>query len=211
MTNLNAASKYDDGSTCGSHIWYRLTILELLSFFGVLMLMALKKVPSIHLHWSRKYSDFFHTLVIRNAMSRNRFEDILRCIHLVDNKEVCTDKSNPRYNKIAKTAWLVDDHNKLCSEFWNPEQNLYVYKMMVKYTGKYAPIQQYLKGKPTQYVLKIWCLANSSSNYVQKIDIYCGAHTPAKTGRWGGGGALFSHLLKASEEKGISLHVTIFY
>jgi hypothetical protein len=63
----------------------------LLSFFGVLMLMALKKVPFVRLHWSRKYSDLFRTPVICNAMSRNRFEDILKCIHLVDNKEVCTD------------------------------------------------------------------------------------------------------------------------
>jgi hypothetical protein len=43
---------------------------------------------------------------------------------------------------------------------------------MVKYTTKYALIQQYLKGKPTQYRLKIWCLANSSSKYMQKIDMY---------------------------------------
>jgi hypothetical protein len=91
MTNLYAASRYDDGSIRGSHRWYRLTISKLLSFFGVLMLMALKKVPFVRLHWSRKYSDLFRTPVIRNAMSRNRFEDILKCIHLVDNKEVCTD------------------------------------------------------------------------------------------------------------------------
>jgi hypothetical protein len=109
MTNLYATSKHDDGSTRGSHKWYRLTISELLSFFGVMMLMALKKLPLVHLHWSRKYSDLFRIPVIRNAMSCNQFEDILKYIHLVDNKEVCADKFDPSYSKIAKTAWLVDD------------------------------------------------------------------------------------------------------
>ena len=46
--------------------------------------------------------------------------------------------------------------------------------MMVKDYGKYSPIRQYMKANHTQYGIKIWCLANSVSKYVQKIEIYCG-------------------------------------
>jgi hypothetical protein len=187
MTNLYAMAVQDDYSTRGGHRWYRLTIAELLLFFGILMLMVLKKLLSVHLHWSRKHTDLFQSPVIRSAMSWNRFEDVLKYIHLVDNKKVCVDKSDPNYSKIAKTAWLIDDHNKLYSKFWNPEKNLCIDEMMVRYTGKYAPIQQYLKEKPMQYGLKIWCLANNCSKYVQKIDIYCGAIESKQEGLGGRG------------------------
>jgi hypothetical protein len=64
-------------------------------------------------------------------------------------------------------------------------------EMMVKYTGRYAPIQQYLKGKPTQYGLKIWCLANSSSKYMQKIDMHCSATQSNQEGNVGSRNVLF--------------------
>ena len=67
-----------------------------------MIFMALKKVPSICLYLGRKYSDLFRIPIICNTMSRNRFEDILKCIHLVDNKEVCTNKSDPSYSKFQR-------------------------------------------------------------------------------------------------------------
>jgi hypothetical protein len=107
-------------------------------------------------------------------MCRRRFEDILRCIHLVDNDHITTNKNDPSYSKIAKCEWLVREHNALYSQYWQPEQNLTIDEMMIKYCGKYLPIRQYMKAKPTQYGIKIWCLANNASKYVQKMEIYCG-------------------------------------
>ncbi len=73
-------------------------------------------------------------------MTRFRFEDILKCIHLVDNKSIILNKNDPTYNKIAKTRWLVEACNELCGQFYNVEQNLCVDEMMIKYIGKYSPI-----------------------------------------------------------------------
>jgi hypothetical protein len=71
--------------------------------------------------------------------------------------------------KIAKIVWLVEALNRLYAQFWNLEQNLCVDEMMIKYTGKYSPIRQYMKAKPCQYGIKIFCLANCDSKYVEKI------------------------------------------
>ena len=200
MTNLYAASSNAEGGTKGGQKWRPLVISELLTFFGVLMLMSLKRVPHQRLHWS-KGLDLFRTPAISDAMSRIRFESIIRCIHLVDNKDVVIDKDNPEYSKIAKTEWLVNALNDLCAQFWNAEQNMCVDEMMIKYTGKYSPIRQYMKAKPTQYGIKFFCLANSISKYVQKIQIYCGASdTQEKSGTVGTRTVL--SLLEGYEGKG---------
>ena len=44
---------------------------------------------------------------ITRAMTRKQYEAIVRCLHLVDNDEVVTDKTQPGYSPIAKMEWLV--------------------------------------------------------------------------------------------------------
>ena len=132
---------------------------------------GIKKLPNTRLHWSRSYA-FFRSQEIMKVMSRNRFDAILRCLHLVDNNDVVTDRAYSSYDKLAKSKWLVEEHNVLYAKYWLPEHNLTVDEMMVKYIRKYSPIRQYMKAKPTQYGIKIWCLANAKSKYVQKMNIY---------------------------------------
>jgi hypothetical protein len=142
------------------------------SFWGVCILMGLKKLSSYRLHWSKKL--LWRTPEIARALTRKRFEAIVRCLHLVDNDEVVTDKTQPDYSLIAKIEWLVKEHNSLYAKHWHPEQNLIVDEMMVRYMGKRSPIRQYLKNKPCQYGLKCWALANAISKFVQKLEVYCG-------------------------------------
>jgi hypothetical protein len=172
MTNLYAGRSNGESGTLGGPKWVYLTVSELKSWFAIVILMGLKKIPNQRLHWSS--TDMFHSREISSIMCRRRFEDILRCIHLVDNDHITTNKDEPSYSKIAKCEWLVREHNALYSQYWQPEQNLTIDEMMVKYCGKYSPIRQYMKAKPTQYGIKIWCLANSVSKYVQKMEVYCG-------------------------------------
>jgi len=58
-------------------------------------------------------------------------------------------------------------------------------KMMVKYTKKYSHIRQYMKAKPYQYGVKIWCFANVKYKFVQKMEVYYGAsHEDVKHATW---------------------------
>ena len=68
------------------------------------------------LHWSS--IDMFHSREISSIMCRRGFEDILRCIHLVDNDHITTNKDEPSYSKIAKCEWLVREHNAMYSQYW---------------------------------------------------------------------------------------------
>src|SRR5579875_3737439 len=81
------------------------------------------------------------------------------------------------FGELWYTIVLIWFMEFICSQMWDAEKNLTVDEMMMSYTGKYSPIRQYMKAKPTQYGIKIWCLANSNSKYVQRMEVYCGAST----------------------------------
>lgn len=87
------------------------------------------------------------------------------------NKSIINEKDDPTYDKITKSKWLVEACNELCGQFWNANQNLCVDEMMVKYTEKYSSIQQNMKIKPCRYGVKIWCLINVKSNFVQNMKV----------------------------------------
>jgi hypothetical protein len=97
MTNLYATTSIDGGGTKGGLGWYPTTTSEILQFFGALMLMALKKVPNTCLHWS-KSRDLFRTTFVVDSMSRERFESLIRCIHLVDNRELQIEDEAGNHN-----------------------------------------------------------------------------------------------------------------
>jgi hypothetical protein len=82
-------------------------------FIGVLIFVAIKKVPHMKLHWS-KSSDIFWIPAIINYMTKRRMGDIFKCIHLVDNNSIVIDKIDLTYDKFAKISWLVET----CNELW---------------------------------------------------------------------------------------------
>lgn len=45
---------------------------------------------------------------IAETMSRERFEWILRCLHIVDNRIVATVKESSEYDAIVKTRGLLE-------------------------------------------------------------------------------------------------------
>lgn len=99
MTNLYATTLTDNGATKGRKHWRLVSMPKLLAWYGVCILMGCNRVPNTRLHWSR-YNEYFWSQYIMNVMSRNRFEAIFRCLHLVDNDEVVPNKSDARYDKL---------------------------------------------------------------------------------------------------------------
>ena len=63
-------------------------------------MMGLKKLSSYCLNWSKKL--LWRTLEITRAITRKRYEAIVRYLHLVDNDFVVIDKTQPGYSPVAK-------------------------------------------------------------------------------------------------------------
>jgi len=81
--------------TNGRAYWTTLDSEELL-WFGILMLMGLKEFPHIHCYWDRK--EFYNCPLISKAMPQKRFEAITRCLHLVNNEALVTNRRDPGYD-----------------------------------------------------------------------------------------------------------------
>lgn len=149
--------------TNGRSDWTPICEEELLAWFGILILMGLKEFPHIRCYWAKK--PFYNCPVISEVMTRRRFEAIIRCVHLVNNEDVVTDKSSPEFDKIAKVRWLCESFATLSQALYNNDRVCTVDEIMVPYKGRYCNIRQYMKAKPVKFGVKVWALASSQSRY----------------------------------------------
>src|SRR6218665_3531496 len=68
---------------CRVHKWVPVTKDDVLKFLGLTLLMGLIRKPCIELYWST--DELFKTPVFGRIMSRDRYQEILRFFHIVDN------------------------------------------------------------------------------------------------------------------------------
>lgn len=99
-------------------------------------------------------------------MSRNRFREIKKYLHLNDNAKI--DKSMKMY-KLQK---YFDQLNKNFQKFGIFSAKLSLDEMMVRYYGRH-PSKMFMRGKPIKFGFKLWCLC-SASGYLYNFIPYCG-------------------------------------
>jgi hypothetical protein len=105
---------------------FSITVAELKTFFGILLLSGYHKLPREGMYWS--LDEDIGVEVVSKAMSRNRFREIKRNLHLVDNNDApnATDKMF----KVRNLADIL--MRKFCQ--WNVFHGLIsVDESMVKY------------------------------------------------------------------------------
>uniref|UniRef100_A0A8P4KED6 PiggyBac transposable element-derived protein domain-containing protein n=1 Tax=Dicentrarchus labrax TaxID=13489 RepID=A0A8P4KED6_DICLA len=145
MSNLYAEQK---GKTLN------LTEDELLTFYGILLISGYNSVPRRRLLWSDDY-DVSNTAV-KDAMRRNRFDEIMSSVHLVDNMKMTADP----FFKVRPLFKHMDDINKTIP--------------IAEHVAAWC--KQFIRGKPIRFGYKIWSLA-SSSGFVHQMEPYVGSHT----------------------------------
>lgn len=147
---------------------FTVTVSELKIFFGILILSGYHKLPRESMYWS--LDEDIGVEVVSNSMSRNRFKEIKRNLHLVDNNEA----SNTT-DKMFKLRKLSDVLIKKFNQFGVFHENISIDESMVKYYGRHSA-KQFIRGKPVRFGYKNW-VAASSSGYCYSFDIYCGRST----------------------------------
>ena len=85
-----------------------LSMDELLSFYGVLLASGYSSVPRRHMYWS--YDPDVYNDAISNAIRRNRFDEIMASIHLVDNSKATDD---PFYKVWPMFSTLNDTYKMM--------------------------------------------------------------------------------------------------
>ena len=174
QTNLYAKTWCDKMKhTKGRPKWIPVKIREMLAFFGICILMGIKKQPSIR-NYREELEPFLLCNVNPKVMSRQRFESILRCIYLVEKCTIVKDPKALGFDMLAKTRWLLTEMTKNFQAHFNPGEYICVDEMMVPYSGRYCYIKQYMKSKPIRYGIKIWAMCCSGTKYIHNLEVYLG-------------------------------------
>ncbi len=124
---------------------------ELLKFYGTLLTSGYNTVPRRHLLWSDDYE--ISNTAVKDAMRRNRFDEIMSSVHLVDNMKITAD---PFFKVRPLFEHLNDINNAIPIA-----EHVAVDEMMIEYFGRHG-CKQFIRGKPIRFGYKIWSLASSS-------------------------------------------------
>lgn len=161
-------------------------------FFGILIFSGYHTLPATKLYWSKDEDK--GVMLVRNCMSRNRFDSIKQNIHFSDNEQL--DKSD----KFSKLRPLFDMINEKNMQFGVFSHNISIDEEMVPYFGRHS-CKMYIKGKPIRFGFKLWCLC-SSNGYLYKFIPY-GGKTSTRENELGLGENIVLELLSVVQKPSV--------
>ncbi|CAC5361958.1 unnamed protein product [Mytilus coruscus] len=165
--------------------------------------MGLIRKVSFEEYWN-KHSPSQSTPWFRCMFSRNRFQNILKFLHLVDTKKL-PKRNDPAY-KPSQKVQTFDFVNRKFLRYYNPRRELAVDESLVGTKGKTSMLQ-YIPSKRSRFGVKFWMLVESVTGYVLQMDVYHGKRfdpTPVATLQ---GTNVVMNLMKNSHLLGKGFHV----
>ena len=131
--------------------WSNITVEELKAFLGFLVLMSINSLPTLKDYW--KCDPTYHFAPIASRISRDRFLEVSRYLHFVDNDtlEPC---ESPSYNRLGKVRPLINHFTDKFKEEYMPHKQVAVDEAMIKFTGR-SLLKQYLPMKPIKCGIKV--------------------------------------------------------
>lgn len=148
-----------------NHHGFKISAIEVRTFIGILILTGYISVPQERMYWSN--DEDLAILSIKLAMTRDRFLEIKRFLHLADNSKMGSSS-----DRMYKLRPLTDLLTKNFCQWGVFHRDLSIDESMVKYFGGH-PAKQFIRGKPVRFGYKNWVLS-SSSGYCYMFNVYCG-------------------------------------
>ncbi|XP_045134429.1 piggyBac transposable element-derived protein 3-like [Portunus trituberculatus] len=142
------------------------TVNELYQVLGIFLLSGYNKVPNRRLFWS-KCADTRNLSVTQCGMSVNRYEEIVRSFHFVDNSKM------PSGDKLYKIKPLFDHFNKIFMELAQPLPMTWAVDEEMEPYYEHHGLKQFIRGKPVRFGFKFWCLC-SSEGFLVSFKLYEG-------------------------------------
>lgn len=166
--------------------------------------MGLIRKVSIEEYWNKK-NPSQSTPWFRTMFSRNRFQNILKFLHIVDSKKL-PPRNSPAYKPSSRFQPLIDFVNRKFLQYYNPRRELSVDESLVGTKGK-TSMMQYIPSKRARFGVKFWMLVESVTGYVLQMNVYQGKRfDPTPTGTLQGTNVVMK-LLQDSRLLGKGFHV----
>ena len=150
--------------------WVKITREELRAYLGFCILMGINHLPALDDYWSKDPK--LHYSPVADRITRDRFRDISRYLHFVNNDSL-TPRGSPGYDRLGKVRPVIDHLSSRFSDLYNPHQEVAVDEAMIKFTGR-STLKQYMPLKPVKRGIKVWALADSHNGYFHKFQVYTG-------------------------------------
>ena len=152
---------------------------EIRCFVGLLLWTSLAKLPNRRAYFTD--SEIYNLPNFRKHTTRDRFEQLIRMLHLADNEQIPPD-AIPARRFEAKLGNFISSYNTNCKKLLSPARELSIDEMMVKFYGR-SVIRQYIKVKPTKYGVKLWAICCACCGYSLTQEIYLGSTAGSVGGR----------------------------
>ena len=143
-------------------------------FIGILITSGFNTRPQEKNYWEK--DPIVACPVIADTLPRERFKQIKRYFHFVDNSSIPPNNTDKMFKLRPLLNTLRDKYNQFGQFF----QNLCVDEQMIPYFGNHS-CKQFIHGKPVRFGYKVWMLC-SHNGYCFNFDIYCGKETTKSTG-----------------------------
>jgi hypothetical protein len=138
---------------------------ELRKFMEICIFMGIRRQPSMKGFWSVGRTRL-HCQEVAVTILRNRFLNILKCLHIAPKSTITYDWTEAGYDRVVQVRWLVEQLVGNFQSAWKASPYLCVDECMVAYNGKFYSFKQYLPLKLVSHGIKLWCLACSITKYV---------------------------------------------
>ena len=158
--------------------WDKVEADDMYAYFGIMIMMGLVELPSLHDYWQR--DPLFHCPAIAKRMARDRFLEIHKCLHFVNNGGLIPP-GDPGYDRLCKVRGVLDMIEEKFASLYNPSRENAIDEAMVPYKGR-SSLKQYMPKKPVRRGLKEWMRADSNDGYVSQFQVYVGKETSVKIG-----------------------------
>lgn len=146
--------------------WKPITPDEFRRFLALCMLMGNIQMPNIKRYWSK--NPLYDHPIFGNTMSRNRFEQILRCLCFTKKDDIKTS----RLHKIEQVADHVFENIR---KVLYPGRNLSLDEALLLWRGRLI-FRQYIPNKSAKYGMKLYELC-TPDGFVLECLVYTGKDT----------------------------------
>ena len=150
--------------------WKAITCEDIRAFMGFNILMGINRQPSTEDYWKKDPIHYYKPIAQR--ISRDRFQDISRYLHFVDNSTLSL-RGSANQDKLGKVRPLINHFQEKFSSLYNLSCEIAIDEAMIKFQG-HSSLKQYMPMKPIKRGIKVRVRADSRNGYFSLFEVYTG-------------------------------------
>ena len=158
--------------------WKTVKREDLYAYFGIMVMMGLVDLPCLQDYWKR--DPLFYCPSIAERKARDRFLDIHKYLHFVDN-DTLVRPGEPHYDRLCKVRPILEMIEERFVLTYQPHQECAIDEAMVPYKGR-SSLKRYMPKKPVRHGLKVWMRSDSTSGFISQYQVYVGKEVSSETG-----------------------------